>query len=122
MRNQSGGINIDITINGDVYVNGAEEFTKKTKSVHKIRTSQTVKSAKATVKSRDACCQACGEMDKILEVHHILPVSKYPELAADETNMITLCQSCHRKYHDKYGGSEGAESFAKFMRDYGNRW
>ena len=92
------------------------------KPVRKVRTSQAVKTAKATVKSRDGCCQACGEMDKILEVHHILPVSKYPEMAADWSNMITLCQSCHRKYHDKYSGSEGAESFAKFMRDYGHRW
>lgn len=63
----------------------------------------------------------CGERDKILEVHHIFPVSKYPSLASDEKNMITLCQHCHRKYHDSYDGSEGAETFAKYMRDYGGR-
>lgn len=30
-----------------------------------------------------------------LEVHHIKPRSQYPELAFDETNVITLCKSCN---------------------------
>ena len=50
-----------------------------------------------------------------------MPLAKYPSLASDERNMITLCQICDRKYHDSYEGSEGAETFAKFMRDYGDR-
>ena len=77
--------------------------------------------AKKKVKSRDVCCQVCGEQDKQLQCHHILPVALYPDLAYDEKNMITLCQVCHAKYHDLYEGSEGAESFAKFMRDYGGK-
>lgn len=30
-----------------------------------------------------------------LEIHHIKPRSKYPELAYDEDNCITLCKSCN---------------------------
>ena len=50
-----------------------------------------------------------------------MTIAKYPDLAADERNMITMCQSCHRKYHSVYEGSEGAETFAKYIRDYGKR-
>lgn len=30
-----------------------------------------------------------------LQVHHIKPRIKYPELIFDETNLITLCQTCN---------------------------
>ena len=108
-----------ITINGDVHIHSSETIEKP---VHKLRTTNSVTSAKKKVKARDGCCQICGERDKILEVHHIFPISKYPQLASDEKNLITLCQHHHRKYHDTYAGEEGAESFAKFVRDYGNKF
>jgi len=75
---------------------------------------------KRAAKQRDDnTCQVCGEKDKILECHHIFPQSKYPDMVADLSNIITLCQSCHRKYHSKYDGAEGAVSFSKYMRDNG---
>ena len=110
---------MNITVNGDVHIHMDEEEVKK--SVKNIRTTKAVKSAKSSVKSRDGCCQICGEQSKQLEIHHILPLAKYPELASDEKNMITLCQVHHRKYHELYDGEEGAVSFSKYMRDYGNR-
>lgn len=94
------------------------------KSVHKIRSSNAVSSAKKRVKARDGCCQCCGEVpiNNHLEIHHLLPVSKYKDLAADEGNMIALCQKCHRKYHDKYDDENtNAVTFSKFLKDYGNR-
>jgi 5-methylcytosine-specific restriction endonuclease McrA len=41
-------------------------------------------------------CKVClsGEL---LQVHHILPVRKYPLLALDVNNGIVLCKSCHDK-------------------------
>ena len=30
-----------------------------------------------------------------LEVHHIVPVAEAPDKLTDESNLITLCQSCH---------------------------
>ena len=42
-------------------------------------------------------CAWCGAR-RWLQVHHIKPVSKNPELAADTNNMLTLCghRGCHR--------------------------
>lgn len=81
-----------------------------------------VNAAKKKVKSRDGCCICCGEVDKQLQVHHIFPKSSYPNLSADENNMICLCQSCHDKYHRMYNLKEcNPVSFAKFLKDYGKR-
>lgn len=44
---------------------------------------------------REPACAACGR-SKELEVHHIRPYHKYPELELDATNLITLCgEPCH---------------------------
>ena len=72
------------------------------------------------VKKRDKVCQNCGDSKTQLEVHHIFPLAKYPELGTNELNGILLCQKCHHDYHEKYKGSEGAENFSKYLKD-GNR-
>ena len=47
--------------------------------------------------SRDGkICRVCGS-DKGLQVHHILPIRKYPLLIGDSSNGIVLCKSCHDK-------------------------
>jgi len=48
-------------------------------------------------------CQKCNKMKKRLQVHHIRGFTKYPHLRLDVDNGITLCQKCHRRFHDKYG-------------------
>jgi hypothetical protein len=48
-------------------------------------------------------CEICGKSE-IISVHHIRPYSKFPELATDFSNMISLCDdrsntsSCHLKF------------------------
>lgn len=118
-------VNGEVTIN--IYNNNEEEVEEKEENKRKIstiRSSKAVTIAKKNVKARDCVCMCCNESPKNnhLEVHHIMPLSKYPELASDERNMISLCQKCHRKYHEQYDDEEiGAVTFANFMRDYGNR-
>ena len=105
---------MDIAVYGDVHIHTAE--TKKEVSVHTIRTSNAVTTAKKEVKKRDKVCQCCGAFTD-LEVHHIFPVANYKDLASDMNNMVTLCKSCHARYHNRYELEDSNPlSFAKFLR------
>lgn len=118
-----------IIINGEVTINiyNSDDETEPdngTRKISTIRGSKAVSTAKKNVKSRDGCCMCCGDVpvNNHLEVHHLLPLSKYKELASDEGNMISLCQKCHKKYHEMYDlENTNAVTFSKFMKDYGNR-
>jgi len=57
------------------------------------------------VKERDGKrCRFCGVTER-LEAHHMIPVSKNPELSLDVRNGITLCHKHHRiAHHGKYDG------------------
>ena len=50
------------------------------------------------VKERDEVCQYCGS-DEELHAHHIFSVAKWPGLAQNVRNGITLCAPCHREHH-----------------------
>lgn len=67
-------------------------------------------------------CQCCG-LEKKLQVHHIFSSKYYPSLKNDVNNGITLCKYCHQKYHTIYRNKHNvnAETFSKFMRDFGIR-
>jgi hypothetical protein len=59
------------------------------------------------VKYRDGnACKKC-KSTKNLQAHHIKPVSKYPDLIIDIDNGITLCESCHKEFHSRYGDADG---------------
>ncbi|KQU22166.1 hypothetical protein ASG65_20850 [Bacillus sp. Leaf13] len=54
----------------------------------------------------DGYCQRCLAIHneirtKKLEVHHIKPRVKYPELTYEATNCVTLCQQCNTEYGTK---------------------
>lgn len=120
MVNESG----KIIVCGDVHVylnDKHDHHNMKVNDPKIIRRSTELKHMKKEVRSRDIHCQCCGEQDKKLQVHHILPLSRYPELSCDSSNMICLCKECHDRYHKEYKGNEGAVSFSEFMRRYGKR-
>lgn len=109
---------MNIIVNGDVSIYENNGIKKKTKD---IRVSSQLSKIKQKVKGRDSCCQCCGENPSgHLEVHHILPVSKYKDLSCDMGNMVSLCQKCHAKYHDLYS-DVNAVTFAEYMKKYGKR-
>ena len=78
--------------------------------------------AKEMVLNRDSyTCQYCKgkHKDSRLEVHHIIYRSNYG--SDDESNLITLCQTCHKKLHNGEiklnleGKSKGALKYATQM-------
>lgn len=49
-------------------------------------------------------CQICkryGKMRLASHVHHIYPLEEYPELAMQDWNLISLCNACHNRMHDR---------------------
>ena len=45
-------------------------------------------------------CSICGT-NKRLELHHIKPVAKNPELEYDTGNVTLLCETCHEVMHKR---------------------
>lgn len=118
----------NIIIEGDVNINIIEKNEKEEeppkkgkKAVKTLRNSASIKKWGQKIRSQDGFCQCCGDTERKLQSHHIFPLAKYPELGSDEGNGIALCDKCHSKYHQMYAGSENAATFAKFMKDFGNR-
>ena len=58
------------------------------------------------LKRSSGCCELCGRSSKegvILNVDHIKPLHKYPQLALDQNNLQVLCGLCNK---GKWGGDE----------------
>jgi len=55
---------------------------------------------KEIVLQRFPFCVMCGD-DNYRHVHHIKTRREFPELAFEETNLITLCRSCHSRIKGK---------------------
>jgi 5-methylcytosine-specific restriction endonuclease McrA len=47
-------------------------------------------------------CQACGSKEKVV-AHHINGYKDFPEQRFDVLNGITLCNDCHKLFHEWYG-------------------
>jgi 5-methylcytosine-specific restriction endonuclease McrA len=50
----------------------------------------------------DYTCLACGKRGGKIELHHILPVSLFPEFIYNKDNVVVLCRKCHT-LTDTYG-------------------
>lgn len=49
-------------------------------------------------------CRECGRYGKVTPanvVHHVIPLSERPDLRLDNRNLISLCEECHNKMHNK---------------------
>lgn len=71
-----------------------------------LRTNSKFKEWREAIFKRDNyTCKKCGARQVELHPHHIKHLAKYPELAYDVWNGITLCKECHLKEHKhKFGG------------------
>lgn len=52
---------------------------------------------KIILEKNDYLCEECGSPAEA--IHHIKPISKYPELQHDINNLEALCNKCHRNKH-----------------------
>ena len=62
-------------------------------------------------------CKCCGNKNKkTIKVHHLDGYNWCKEKRTDETNGITLCETCHKNFHMKYGyGNNTKEQFEEWI-------
>lgn len=54
-----------------------------------------------TLKKYGCQCMLCGSTEKPMQVDHIKPRKKYPELALDPNNVQVLCKLCNMGKGDR---------------------
>lgn len=63
-------------------------------------------------------CQCCLTRGGKLHAHHILNYATHKDLRTDIYNGVTMCEGCHRDFHNKYGRIENNGSQLKeFIRE-----
>lgn len=67
-------------------------------------------------------CQVCGDnRGGNLEAHHLDSWDINKEGRFELLNLITLCESCHKRFHNEYGyGHNTKEQFKEFASGYAN--
>lgn len=82
------------------------------------------KRKRAAILRRDKyLCQDCkryGRTREAKEVHHIKHLEDHPELAYEDSNLISLCHACHNKAHPEKG-SQGTRKYSSTGNAYGER-
>lgn len=84
-----------------------KEYIKKRGDSEKMLYSKKWKDKKEFIKKRDNyMCQRCFYKYGIvnseeLQVHHIKPRVKFPELAYEDSNLICICGTCNRQIGTK---------------------
>lgn len=68
---------------------------------------------RAAILRRDGYrCQWCkryGRRKEAVVVHHIKHAEEYPEIAFEDSNLVSLCEACHNKAHpEKAAKNRGA--------------
>lgn len=74
------------------------------------------------VRERDNhTCKICGKAKDdvgMMVAHHLDSYDTHEELRLDLDNGITLCNSCHNKFHNKYKGQKTTkEQFYKYLSE-----
>ena len=53
------------------------------------------------LRERGSVCMRCLKIRPDLECHHVLPITKNPELEKTLSNILIWCSQCHRDFHRK---------------------
>lgn len=61
-------------------------------------------------------CLACGERGGRLAAHHIFPWASHKNLRYSSSNLITLCQCCHKQFHYIYGDDCDLDDLEEYLK------
>ena len=51
------------------------------------------------IRERGQKCEICGFVGGV-QLHHVLPYSKFPQLAGNPDNVKLVCMKCHNEIHN----------------------
>ena len=51
----------------------------------------------------DYTCDCCSKRGVALNAHHLYDYANHPQLLNELTNLVCLCETCHKEFHVKYG-------------------
>ena len=110
-----------INIYDGIHIENHYHYSDKTdKNPVKTKPKGNINAWSKRVRARDNyTCIVCDKYDKLhMEAHHIEPKSINPSRATDDSNGVCICQSCHRKYNNRYEPkNQNGMTFAKFIAD-----
>jgi 5-methylcytosine-specific restriction endonuclease McrA len=69
-------------------------------------------------------CLVCGEPWLRLDLHHVLPQSKWPEHDEQMMNLVAVCETCHARHevaHRRIRYDELPEQVRTWIRTLGGR-
>lgn len=82
----------------------AHTTTGSTQEWKRVRGSVAFKDWRRAVFERDDyTCLSCRQKGGRLHPHHVYSFTRYPGLRFDVDNGATLCEACHKKFHNIYG-------------------
>lgn len=90
-----------IHIHGQKCYKNSRNYYQGDAEIRKFRNSTAWRKKSEEIRERDNyLCQICLKNKaftyKDLSVHHIIPVNESQELRLDDTNLITVCEHCHK--------------------------
>lgn len=90
-------------------------------AARRIRNSGQWQRTRARVMREQPVCWLCeqrGDTTEAEMVHHIRAVSERPDMAFDDTNLVPLCNGCHRRVEAaQQRGEATATWFAKWQQE-----
>ena len=69
------------------------------------KTKEWLRKREVILKRDNYQCRECKRFGKTVEantVHHVLPLHERPDLKLDNRNLISLCEDCHEKMHNRF--------------------
>jgi len=67
-------------------------------------------------------CQKCGQVGYEIRAHHTYNYADYPELRTDVDNGITLCDACHREFHNINRNKTNKTQLDIFLQPYCDKY
>lgn len=82
-----------------------------------LRGESMIKFREGVFKRDNYTCQICKKRGNKLNAHHLNGYHWFLEGRYDVNNGVTLCENCHKKFHDKYGKKDNTlKQFMEFKK------